>query len=76
MATTERFYVSTKDNRIRNVVDNPRQYFMEGGKHEGKAKYIIEVFGDNHKHTAMKVRDMVDNSGMTNELFTIKVETR
>ena len=42
----------------------------------GKAKYIIEVFGYNHLETAKKVRDMVDKTEMSNELFSIRVETR
>jgi len=42
----------------------------------GKAKYIIEVFGYNHLETAKKVRDMVDKAEMSDELFTIRVETK
>lgn len=76
MPTTESFYVSSKDNRVRNTTEPHREYFLKDGKKSGQAKYIIEVFGYNHKETAIKVRDMVDNSGMTNELFQIRVETR
>ena len=77
MATTEYFYVSTNDNKVRNTTEPTREYFLPNGKKQGKAKYIIEVFGNNnHIQTAMKVRDMVDKSEMSNELFVIRVETK
>jgi hypothetical protein len=76
MANTDTFYVSTKDNRVRRTTEPSREYFVRGGTKEGKAKYIIEVFGYNHEETAKKVRDMVDLAGMQDKLFTIKVSTR
>jgi len=76
MAHTEIFYVSSKDNRVRPTTEPSREYFLLDGKKRGQAKYIIEVFGYNHKETANKVRDMVDSSGMDSQLFKIKVETR
>jgi hypothetical protein len=76
MATTDTFYVSSKDNRVRRTTEPGREYFAKGGKKEGQAKYLIEVFGDNHKEVANVVRDMVTLGGMDNKLFRIKVETR
>lgn len=74
MPTTDYFYVSTKDNSVRKTIAPIREYF--NGEKDGQAKYIIEVFGDNHLKTAKKVRDMVDKSKMDKDLFIIKVETR
>jgi hypothetical protein len=76
MANTDTFYVSTKDNKVRRTTEPSREYFIRGGIKEGKAKYIIEVFGYNHEETAKKVRDMVDSAGMQDKLFHIKVETK
>jgi hypothetical protein len=77
MPTTESFYVSSKDNSVRKTTEPKREYFIPNGKKEGYAKYIIEVFGHNHHHeTAKRVRDMVDNANMSDELFTIQVGTR
>ena len=76
MANTDTFYVSTKDNKVRRTSEPSREYFVRGGTKEGKAKYIIEVFGYNHEETAKKVRDMVDLAGMQDKIFTIKVSTR
>ena len=76
MANTDTFYVSTKDNKVRRTTEPSREYFVRGGTKEGKAKYIIEVFGYNHEETAKKVRDMVDSAGMQDKLFTIRVETK
>ena len=76
MANTDTFYVSTKDNRVRRTTEPSREYFVRGGTKEGKAKYIIEVFGYNHEETAKKVRDMVDSAGMQDKLFSIRVESK
>ena len=76
MATTDYFYVSSKDNSVRKTTEPTREYFIPNGKKVGKAKYIIEVFGYNHLETAKKVRDMVDKGGMSDKLFTIRVETK
>ena len=76
MPTTDHFYVSTKDNKVRRTTEPSREYFVTGGKKSGQAKYIIEVFGYNHQSVAEKVRDMVDKGGMANDLFTIKVNTK
>jgi hypothetical protein len=76
MANTDTFYVSTKDNRVRRTTEPSREYFVRGGTKEGKAKYLIEVFGGNHEKVANDVRNMVDLSGMQDKLFTIKVSTR
>ena len=74
MATTEHFYVSTEDNSVKETMGPTSEYFR--GKKVGQAKYIIEVFGDNHLKTAERVRDMVDKSEMSDNLFRIRVETR
>jgi len=76
MSTTSTFYVSSSDNKVRRCNEPTREYFIPGGKKQGKAKYIIEVFGYNHDVVAKQVRDMVDSSNMSNRLFKIKVETR
>jgi len=76
MANTDTFYVSSKDNKVRRTTESSREYFIPGGKKEGKAKYLIEVFGYNHEKVANEVRDMVDKGGMTDKLFSIRVETR
>jgi hypothetical protein len=76
MATTDTFYVSTKDNRVRRTTEPSREYFIRGGKKEGQAKYIIEVFGHSHEETAKEVRDMVDRGEMSDKIFRIKVEMR
>ena len=76
MATTDYFYVSSRDNRVRKTTELTREYFIPNGKKVGQAKYIIEVFGNNHFETAKKVKDMVDKAEMSGKLFTIKVETR
>jgi hypothetical protein len=76
MPTTDTFYVSLKDNKVRRATEPSREYFIPGGKKEGKAKYMIEVFGYNHEKVANEVRDMVDKGGMTDKLFSIRVETR
>lgn len=76
MPTTDYFYVSSKDNKVRKATEPSREYFVTGGKKFGQAKYIIEVFGYNHQAVAERVRDMVDKGGMTHDLFTIRVSTR
>jgi hypothetical protein len=76
MPTTDTFYVSSKDNRVRRTTEPGREYFIRGGKKEGQAKYLIEVFGTNNHEVAKEVRDMVDKGGMGNKLFSIRVETR
>ncbi len=76
MAYTETFYVGTSDNKVRKTTEPSMQYFIPGGKKEGKAKYIIEVFGYNHKEIATKVRDMVDSADMSNDIFEIRIETK
>ena len=76
MPTTDTFYVSSKDNSVRKTTEPTREYFIPNGKKEGMAKYIIEVFGYNHIETAKKVRDMVDKSEMSEQLFTIRVDMR
>lgn len=76
MAYTETFYVSSSDNRVRKTTEPSIQYFIPDGKKEGKAKYIIEVFGYNHKEIATKVRDMIDVAGISNDIFEITIETR
>ena len=76
MAYTETFYVGTSDNKVRKTTEPSREYFIPNGKKEGKAKYIIEVFGDNHKEVANKVRDMIDAANMSNDIFEIRIETK
>jgi activator of 2-hydroxyglutaryl-CoA dehydratase len=76
MPVTEIFYVSTKDNKVRKTTETGREYFVSGGKKEGQAKYLIEVFGYGHEKLANEVRDMVDKGGMDQKLFRIRVETR
>ena len=74
--TTETYYVSSKDNKVRRTTEASREYFRHEGKKEGQAKYLIEVFGYNHEKVANEVRDMVDLSGMQDKLFTIRVSMR
>lgn len=76
MSNTDYFYVSAKDNKVRKTTEPSREYFVQGGKKYGQAKYIIEVFGYDHQKVAEKVRDMVDKGGMSEKLFTIQVSTR
>jgi hypothetical protein len=76
MPHTEHFYVSTKNNSVKKRTEADREYFIPEGKKLGKAKYLIDVFGYNHLETAKKVRDMVDNGNMSNNLFSIRVETK
>jgi hypothetical protein len=76
MSTTTTFYVSSKDNKIRRTTEPSREYFVPGGKKEGKASYIIEVFGGNHETVAKNLRDMLDVSGMSDKIYKIKVESR
>jgi hypothetical protein len=76
MSTTSTFYVSSSDNKVRRCNEPSREYFIPGGKKQGKAKYIIEVFGYNQDVVAKQVRDMVDSSNMSNKIYKIKVETR
>ena len=76
MSTTSTFYVSSSDNKVRRCNEPSREYFIPGGKKQGKAKYIIEVFGDNNETVAKQVRDMVDSSIMSDKIYKIKVETR
>lgn len=74
MCTSETFYVSTKTNKVKKTTEPDREYF-KGGKKDGKAEYLIEIFGYNHKENAKKVQRMVENSELKNNLFFIKVET-
>lgn len=79
MPHTETFYVSTSDNKIRPINGNPSDYFnpsLNNPKKYGKAKYCIEVFGYNHKKTAEMVRDIIDEKGLSDKLFRVRVETR
>jgi hypothetical protein len=76
MPTTDTFYVSLKDNKVRRTKGPSQDYFDLGAKHEGKAKYLIQVFGDNNEKVAHEVRDMIDKAGMQDKLFTIRVSTR
>lgn len=78
MPHTENFYVSAKDNSVRLTNGNPAEYFNPNwrSKNLGKAKYIIEVFGYNHKEVAKKIRNIIDKEGLSDKLFHIKVETR
>ncbi len=75
MSTTSTFYVSSSDNKVRRCNEPSREYFIPGGKKQGKAKYIIEVFGGNNEAVAKQVRDMVDSSNMSDKIYKIKVET-
>lgn len=75
MSNTSTFYVSSSDNKVRKTTVPDREYFIRGGKKEGKAKYIIEVFGYDHEYIAKQVRDMIDASGISHRFTKIKVET-
>jgi hypothetical protein len=70
MPTTERFFVS-KENKIKRSTKTDRDLLKAGD-----AKYVISVFGDNHKKTAAEIKDMVDNAKMSDRLFSISIETR
>lgn len=72
MPTTETFYVSSKDNKIKRTNRPDREFFGNGEK-SGDAKYLIEVFGYNHLEEAKKVKEMVENSKF-NKLVKIRVE--
>jgi hypothetical protein len=76
MATTSTYYVSTKDNKIRPTQGNNREYFLSDGRHYGKAKYIIEVFGYDHKQTAKKFRDTLDKSGLSHTITSIRINEK
>ena len=78
MPVTESFYVSTKTNEVKPIDGNTNSYFNpeRKSKNLGKAKYIIEVFGYNHKKVAEQIRDIIDEKQMADKLFSIKVETR
>ena len=76
MHNTDTFYVNSKDNKVKKTKGPSQDYFYPGAKYEGKAKYLIEVFGYNHEKVANEVRDMVDLSGMQDKLFTIRVSMR
>lgn len=78
MSHTQTFYVSSKNNQVRPTTGNSSSYFnpVYGKKNYGKAKYCIEVFGHNHKETAKKIRDIIDEKGLSDTLFHIKVETK
>ena len=76
MATTNTFYVSTKDNKLRKSQTSSREYFIKGGKKEGQAKYIIEVFGNNHQKVAKKIQKIIETAGMHNDLYLIKAEIK
>lgn len=76
MASTQSFYVSTKDNKLRITTAPFREYFIKRGRKEGQAKYIIEVFGYQHVKVAKDIKEMVQKAGMQNDLFVIRVETR
>lgn len=75
MSNTTTFYVSSKDNKIRRTTEPSREYFIPGGKKEGQAKYIIEVFGHSHESFAKELRDALDASGMSSKIYKIKIET-
>lgn len=79
MPHTETFYVSTSDNKIRPINGNIASYFNPNCKGEnlGKAKYIIEVFSYNHhKETAKKIRNIIDENGLSDKLFHVTVATK
>lgn len=76
MSTTSTFYVSTKDNKVRPTQSNSREYFRPDGNHYGKAKYIIEVFGYDHKQTAKKFRDVLDKSGLSHTITSIRIDEK
>ena len=79
MAHTETFYVSVKDNKVRPITNNIPSYWrpIYDGKNYGKAKYCVEVFStNNHKEIAEQIRNVIDEKGLSDKLFTIKVETK
>jgi hypothetical protein len=78
MPNTERFYVSTKTNKVKPIDGNPTSYFNPDWKSKnlGKAKYIIEVFGYNHQKVAEEIRDVIDEKQLSDKLFHITVEIR
>jgi hypothetical protein len=78
MPHTETFFVSTKTNEVKLVDGNSSSYFNPDTKSKnlGKAKYIIEVFGYNHQKVAEKIRDIIDEKGLDDKLYEIRVETR
>jgi hypothetical protein len=76
MSNTSTFYVSSKDNKIRRTTEPSREYFVPGGSKEGQAKYIIEVFGNNHEAFAKQLRDALDASNLSDKIYKIKIETR
>ena len=79
MPYSETYYVSVKDNQVKPITDNVSSYWDDDydGKNYGKAKYCIEVFSDSdHIEIAKQIRDIIDEKGMSDKLFTIKVETK
>jgi len=78
MPHTETYYVSSKTNKVKRVEGNPSSYFNTDWKSQnlGKANYCIEVFGYNHEKVAEQIRDIIDEKGLSNKLFRIRVETR
>jgi len=79
MPHTESYFVSVKDNEVKPMTDNFSSYWQPiyGGKNYGKAKYCIQVFStSNHIEIAKQIRDIIDEKGMSDKLFTIRLETK
>jgi hypothetical protein len=79
MPHTETYYVSVTDNKVKPITDNISSYFQPiyDKKNYGKAKYCIEVFAtSNHKNNAKKVRDMIDKEGLSDNIFSIKIDMK
>jgi hypothetical protein len=71
MPHTETFIVS-QNNTIRKATYKNSKFV----NNPNPPKYVIEVFGYNHKEKAHAIKKMVDAAGMSDNLFRIIVNTR
>ena len=71
MATSTTYYVSKK-NKLKYLEGQNIQHAISSGK----AKYCIEVFGNNNKEVAKGIKKLVEDQGLEGAFYSIKVSTK
>ncbi len=75
--TTSNFVVSTKTKQLLPAGSfNSREYWMAGGKAEGKIDTEIEVFGNNHKAEAELLLKALKAAGLADRYFKITINVK
>ena len=76
-ASSAHFVISKKTKKmLPHGPFNSREYWIKGGKAEGKIDTEIEVFGYNHKQEAELLYNALKNAGLEDRYYSIKIEVK